>query len=104
MQLRAERVHRRVVDRDDRDRAVLLDLHDSAMQSPLSSYEAHANGAVEPDRLAVQELVLDDVPDERGEVLGPAEPLRERHLRLEARADVVAHRASIGVSKVRARS
>src|SRR6187200_1033586 len=53
---------------------------------------SHAQGSVETDHLAVQVLVLDDVLDERGEVLRAAEPLREGDLRHEAVADVVAHR------------
>src|SRR4051812_41417050 len=43
---------------------------------PLSA-RRHAQGAVEPDRLAVQHRVLHDVHRERRELGGVAEPLRE---------------------------
>src|SRR5688572_7979887 len=48
----------------------------------------HPEGGVQPDDLAVQVLVLEDVLDERGEVRRAAEPLGERDLGLEALADV----------------
>src|SRR5215203_2323971 len=40
----------------------------------------HPDRPVEPDDLAVEHLVLDDVLDEIGVLLEPAEPLRERYL------------------------
>jgi hypothetical protein len=40
----------------------------------------HPDRPVESDDLAVEHLVLDDVYDEIGVLLGPAEPLRERDL------------------------
>ena len=40
----------------------------------------HPDRTVEPDDLAVEHLVLDDVLDEIRILLGPAEPLRERYL------------------------
>src|SRR5688572_33409951 len=40
----------------------------------------HSQGAVEPDRLAVEHLVLGDVAGEPGVLLGPSEPRRMRHL------------------------
>src|SRR5437870_10563769 len=39
----------------------------------------HADRAVEPDHLAIEHLVADDLAYQRGEFGGTAEPLRERH-------------------------
>ena len=40
----------------------------------------HSYRAVEADDFAVQHFVLEDVPDERGVLLRPSQPRRERHL------------------------
>src|SRR5712691_11419139 len=58
-----------------------------------TSARAGAEGTVEPDHLAVQIRVLDDVPNECRELLGPAEPGGERDLRFQRGADVVAEQA-----------
>src|ERR687896_681493 len=57
----------------------------------LLSARPHAEGRVQPDNLAVQVLVLENVLHERREVRRAPESLGERDLRLEALADVVAH-------------
>src|SRR5215216_7630394 len=43
----------------------------------------HPEGAVEPDRLAVQHRVLGDLAGEPRVLLGPSEPRWEGHLRAE---------------------
>src|SRR5213594_1654379 len=60
------------------------------------SARRHPDGAVEPDRLAVQHHVGDDVAGERGVLVRLAEPLRERHLLGERRADRLRQRAEQG--------
>ena len=62
---------KRVVEGDDRNAAVLLDLTNSAIYSS----SRYAESPIQADDLSVQVLVLDDVLDERGELLGAAEPL-----------------------------
>src|SRR5688572_17731759 len=52
----------------------------SLMRPLARSLGRHAQRAVETDGLAVEHRVLRDVTDERRELVGPAEPRRERHL------------------------
>src|SRR5215207_78066 len=49
----------------------------------------HPEGAVEPDRLAVQHRVFGDLAGELGVLLGPPEARREGHLRAERLARVL---------------
>ena len=65
------------------------------------SARRHPQRAVEPDHLAVEHLVLDDVDGERGELVGPAEPARERDRVAERLARLLrAAPPSSGVSNV----
>src|SRR5262245_35126285 len=52
-------------------------------RAPQPLARLHADGAVEPDGLAVQHHVLDDVTGERRVLGGLAEPLRKGHLLAE---------------------
>src|SRR5687768_3637845 len=52
----------------------------------------HAESSIQPNDFTVQVLVLEDMLDQRGEVLGPAEALREGNLGRQALADVLSHR------------
>src|SRR5438105_348817 len=60
------------------------------------SARRHPDGAVEPDRLAVQHHVGDDVAGERGVLVGLAEPRRKRHLLGERGAHRLGQRAEQG--------
>src|SRR5258708_16343928 len=62
-----------------------------ALRRAGASFGGHADGAVEADHLAVQDLVLDDVAHQSRVFLGLAEARRKRNLGAQRGAHLLAH-------------